>query len=281
MKKPFVIILALLLVLSLFACAKKEPFVQESTPSSSEAPSQETGVVRVTFREGLTLVGIAEKLEENGVCSAKDFVAASQDVDRFRDSLGYGFLDDLDETDAAFTLEGYLFPDTYDFYKGEDPYSAVSRFLKNFNAKFSSGMYDELQELGMSLRELVSLASIIQSECGFVSEMKNVSSVFHNRLNSSAYGKLQSDVTINYVNKYINDSPYLDDTDGFADLYNTYKREGLPVGAVCCPGLDALLAALEPAQTPYYFFVTDSENNYYYAETYQEHIENCTECGIY
>jgi UPF0755 protein len=129
--------------------------------------------------------------------------------------------------------------------------------------------------------EIVTLASIIQEEAGNPNEMPKVAAVMHNRLKSPAYGKLQCDVTINYVNDRITDSPYLSgDTSVFAERYNTYKKDGLPVGAICCPGIDAIDAALYPADTNDFFFVTDAEMNYYYAETYEQHLANCKICGI-
>ena len=111
--------------------------------------------------------------------------------------------------------------------------------------------------------------------------MKNVASVLHNRLGSPSFPKLQCDVTIHYVNDYVTGSEYLSgDTSGFAELYNTYKCEGLPAGPITNPGLAAIEAALYPAETDYYYFVTDSEWNYYYAETYAQHKANCKNVGL-
>ena len=129
--------------------------------------------------------------------------------------------------------------------------------------------------------EIITLASIIQSEAGDVKEMGKVSSVLHNRIESPDYGKLQCDVTINYVNENILDSPYIDgDKTRFSEYYNTYKVSGLPVGAICNPGADAINAALNPEKTDYFYFVTDKDWNYYYASTYEEHLKNCKKCGI-
>ena len=280
MKKLAAIIIVSALILALFGCGKA-PLGQQTT-AESEPTTEETtsNVVRVTFREGLTLVQIAEKLEENDVCSAADFVDAAQDADSLKER--FPFLDGIDEENTGFLLEGYLFPDTYDFYRGEQPSSVVGRFLKNFEAKFDSEMESKAASLDMSVNDAVILASIIQAECGYENEMGNVSSVFHNRIVSPGYGKLQSDVTANYVSKVLGVSEYLDgDGERFAELYNTYKCTGLPAGPICCPGLAALKAAVEPNDTPYFFFVTDSDMKFYYAETYEKHLENCTECGIY
>lgn len=113
----------------------------------------------------------------------------------------------------------------------------------------------------MTPDEVLTLASIVQKEAGDLEEMQKVASVFLNRLKpGSPYPMLQSDPTMNYE---------------FLDAYNTYEIQGLPPGPICNPGLDAISAVLYPADTNYYFFVTDKDMNYYYAETFEEHQQNC------
>lgn len=282
MKKLLSFLLVLLLTFTFFGCKKAETEITEA-PTEITEPT-ESATVKVTFPEGKTLTEIAQKLEDNGVCSAVDFVNCCEDISYFKDNYGYDFLNGIDEENTAFPLEGYIFPDTYEFYRGEEVHSVVNRFLSNFNSRFTDEMKTQAQQMGFTVNDVVVLASIIQDECSFEPEMNNVSSVFVNRIKSSSYGKLQSDVTINYVNNYITDSPYSEnfnaETD-YAALYNTYKCEGLPVGAICCPGLSAMKAAINPAETDYYFFVTDKDMNYYYSNSYEKHLENCTQCGIY
>lgn len=278
MKRVIFLALTLIILLSFAACGNNK---NQVTPS--DAPKDTTTVsntVRVTFPEGYTAKQIAERLEENGVCSAKDFMALLQG-DYYK-SLDYGFITEIDNTkDKAFVLEGYVFPDTYEFYKGESAEMALSRFLKNTDAKLSEEFYFRADELGYTMDEILTLASVIQEEAGDPEEMPHVSSVLHNRLKSPEYGRLQCDVTINYVNECITDSPYIDgDTSHFAELYNTYKCDGLPAGAICNPGIDAIKAALYPSDTNYFFFVTDKDWNYYYAETYGEHKKNCNAIGL-
>ena len=111
--------------------------------------------------------------------------------------------------------------------------------------------------------------------------MKNVASVLHNRLTSASFRRLQCDVTIHYINDYITNSKYLSgNTSDFAELYNTYKCDNLPAGAICNPGLASIEAALYPAETDYYYFVTDSDWNYYYSSTYAQHKAKCRELGL-
>ncbi len=273
MKKIIGLFLALTVVFIFAGCSKSETVTTAAT--TTEDPT-----VRVTFPEGLTAKQIAEKLEENKVCSAEDFMALVQG--EYYAALSYEFIPEIENTEnKAFVLEGYIFPDTYEFYKGESAETALARFLKNTDVKLTEEYRQRAQELGYTTDEIITLASIIQEEAGDPEEMPLVSSVLHNRIESPDYGRLQCDVTINYVNDNITESPYLSgDTAKYAELYNTYKCTGLPAGAICNPGLDAIEAALYPADTDYFFFVTDEDWNYYYAETYDEHKVNCQAVGL-
>lgn len=277
MKRVIFLALSLILLVSLAACESSSKLTPSDAPKETTAVSN---TVKVTFPEGYTAKQIAEKLEENGVCSAKAFMSLLQG--NYYKSLEYGFITAVEnEENKAFVLEGYIFPDTYEFYKNESPELALSRFLKNTDAKLTEELYFRADELGYTMDEIITLASIIQEEAGDPKDMSLVSSVLHNRLKSPDYGKLQCDVTINYVNLCITDSPYLSgDTSRFPELYNTYKCSGLPAGPICNPGIDAIKAALYPAESNYFFFVTDKDWNYYYAETYAEHKKNCNAVGL-
>lgn len=236
--------------------------------------------VRVTFPEGFTAVQIAQRLEENGVCPAKDFIDALENPGALAES--YPLIAGMKNTaERPFPLEGYLFPDTYEFYCGESAETVLGRFLKNTEAKLTDEEEKRAEQLGYTLDEILTLASVIQKEAGVKEEMSKVSSVLLNRLTNDSYKKLQCDVTVHYINDYVTGSPYLPSvTQDFAALYNTYKCEGLPAGAICNPGLDAIRAALYPEESDWFFFVTDEDGNYYYASTYEEHQKNCRLCGI-
>ena len=224
---------------------------------------------------------IAECLEENKVCSASDFIALTNNYEYIQ-TLGYSFTDLITEPEnRAFYLEGYIFPDTYEFYKGESSERALRRFLDNTERKLTAVYRQRAEELGYTLDEIITLASIVQEESFTHDSMKNVASVLHNRLRSASFSRLQCDVTIHYINDYVTNSKYLSgDTDFYASAYNTYKCSGLPAGPITNPGLAAIEAALYPAETNYYYFVTDSQWNYYYAETYAQHKVNCNKAGI-
>lgn len=280
MKKISAVLIALAVLFTLGACGK-EPSPDPATETTAETTT-ESHTVRITFPEGYTLIEIAEKLEENGVCSVADFMALTTDKE-YLSTLEYSVLDGIEnEENVAYFLEGFVFPDTYDFYKGESARQALSRFLVNTENKFSAEYRQRAAELGYTVKDILAIASIIQEEASDPDEMPYVASVIHNRLTDASYGMLQCDVTIHYVNKCITDSPYLEgDTSAFAEYYNTYKCKGVPAGPICNPGLNAIRAALYPENTDYFFFVTDEDWNYYYAETYSEHQKNCRAVGIY
>ena len=230
-----------------------------------------TETIRLTFPEGMSLYEIAQMLEENKVCDAQAFIDVLQTGD-----FDYEFIQMLPDDELRFyRLEGYIFPDTYDFFIGEKPISVAKKFLDAFNARVTSDLYDRMRDLNMTLDEAITLASIIQKEASNSEQMYMVSSVFHNRLERAEFPSrmLQSDVTINYVENFI--KPRLDITNQpMYDAYNTYVCTGLPVGPICSPGLDAIDAALYPDTSDYFYFLTDKEGRYYYAQTGDEHYRN-------
>jgi len=231
---------------------------------------QSSQTVRLTFPEGTTVTQIAKILEDNKVCAKSDFLARLN-----TGTFNYAFLPTGEQNSNRFyRLEGYIFPDTYDFYINENVDSVINRFLNNFNIKFTQNLRDRAEEMGMTIDQVITLASIIQKEATNVYEMANVSSVFHNRLaKPGQYPKLESDVTVYYVNNDIYKALQIKE-ERFADAYNTYKKAGLPVGAICNPGGAAITAALNPSSTLYYYFVTDKDGGYYYASTLAQHNAN-------
>ena len=279
--KKIICIIALLLALGLIASGIGKIDIPFITTKPAETAPTEPLTVTVTFPEGFTLVQIAEKLEENKVCSASDFIALTNNYE-FIQTLGYTFTEDITNIDErAFYLEGYIFPDTYEFYKNESPERALRRFLDNTERKLTAEYKQRAEVLGYTLDEIITLASIVQKESFTRDSLKNVASVLHNRLASPSFRRLQCDVTIHYINDYVTNSKYLTgDTSAFAEIYNTYKCDGLPAGPITNPGLAAIEAALYPADTDYYYFVTDSEWNYYYSSTYAQHKANCNKVGL-
>ena len=269
-KKMVAAVISAVLIFSLASCS----LINKKDPEPTEPTTAHT--VRVTFPEGSTVSQIAQLLEDNGVCSAEEFMVQANNP---LNAEEYGLVISNPE-ERAFLLEGYVFPDTYEFYRNENASAALSRFLKNTRIKLGEDIEARCDELGYTVDEILVIASIIQEEAGNPAEMGKVSSVIHNRLNSSRFPKLQCDVATVYLRDYV--KPYVDEAryNELVDLYNTYNCEGLPAGPITNAGMNAINAALYPEDTDYYYFVTDSDGNYLYAETWKGHLNNCEEAGI-
>lgn len=209
--------------------------------------------------EDVTVKGIATLLSEAGVCTRSDFLAALEEV-----SLKSKLLSSADDKRTYFTLEGYLFPETYDFYcydSEECAVLAVQKLVKEAENRITDEMFDRANELGLTMNEVLTLASIVQMEAGnFTDDMPSVAAVFLNRLNSDGFSTLGSSPTC-----YYGDSFKYDD-----GRYNTYNVEGLPPGPLCSPGIDAINAVLQPDEHEYYYFVTDATGKFYFHKTLEE-----------
>lgn len=230
--------------------------------------------VTLAFPEGYSVDQIAQKLEKNEVCKASEFYATLKDVDF---SSEYSFIAEEDNKELRYrVLEGYLYPDTYEFYIGENAASVIRKFLDNFKEKWTDEYAAQAQKLGMSIDDVITLASIIEKEAYGADQMPLVSSVLHNRINKTGlYPTLQCDSTTAYINDYISknvtDSSALSK---YTQNYSTYKCEGLPVGAICNPGDDSIHGALYPSDTNYYFFLHDNNKKLYLAENDAQHRAN-------
>lgn len=280
MKKTLSLFL-ILVCLFLFTSCKKNEDASATLATSSTTGTTESLTVTVTFPEGFTVKEIADLLQKNSVCTAADFVRISNDITTLK-TLGYSFINGITETEKRpFVLEGYIFPDTYEFYKGEGALAALCRFLDNTELKLTDDYKLKAQQLGYTMDEVLALASIIQEESSEHKYMADVSSVLHNRLNDP-YGKLECDVAIHYIRNTVETSTEITyDSETVWQSYDIYDNPGLPLGPICNPGTHAIEAALAPSETDYFFFVTDSDWNYYFSETYDEHLDKCEELGLY
>ncbi len=228
--------------------------------------------VTVTFPEGCTLLDAAKRLEDNDVCQADSFIWAFN-------AGGFGFSFENRVTDSSklkfYRMEGYCFPDTYNFYVKEDPSIVVQKIYENFDRKILPTDYAKMDELGWTLDQVITLASMVQAEAGRKEDMKDISSVFHNRiLNSALYPQLQSNPTSNYVRDIIKPNQEVQNI-LMQDAYDTYIGVGLPPGAICNPGKDAIEAVLYPSQTDYYYFAANVDTRVtYFARTNEEHEQN-------
>lgn len=237
------------------------------------AIGEDKEVVDIMFPEGITLNEAAKKLEEAEVCDASRFLYYFNAGD-----LGYDFESHLAGVNTKYKfnrMEGYLFPDTYTFYKDMEPDDVCRKIYVNFNAKMKPEYYERIDELGTDLDKIITLASIIQAEAGSEDEMKDISSVFWNRLNNpDKLPKLQSNPTSKYVENTIKPNIELED-ESIYDAYDTYICNGLPAGAIGNPGIAAIEAALYPNDTDYFYFYANIDTHKtYFARTLDEHNEN-------
>jgi UPF0755 protein len=233
--------------------------------SASMAPlkileSLEHGIIflhRLTIPEGYTLQQIADKVDEAGFCSKADFLAVATDP-QFAAEMQI----------PADTCEGYLFPDTYFFSKDTPPKLMIASMIKHFHKKFGPAWEARAQQLGMTIHEIVTLASIIEKEAGQDIERPIISSVFHNRLKKSM--RLESDPTVIYGMKDFNGDITKKDLTEHTP-YNTYVISGLPPGPIANPGIKSLKAALFPEDTNYLFFVSRKDGTHEFSSNLTDH----------
>ena len=240
--------------------------------------TQSSEEVRVTFREGILASEIGERLQAAGVVSADEFLAAAADRNLFS---SFVFLSDAPQ---QATLEGYLFPDTYEFKREEDAGRVIERMLQNFELKVDKVLQDEISRQGRSIYDVIILASIIEGEVGrpagslssqdikkLSEERRLVAGVFMNRL--AINHPLQSDATLAYSTGERKSRLSLQDTQS-DDPYNTYRYVGLPPSPINNPSLDAIVAAVYPADTDYFYFLSKENGEAAFARTLEEHNAN-------
>lgn len=229
--------------------------------------------VTLTFPEGYTVPEIVDKLVANEVCDKASLLSAIQSV-----NFTYSLVSSLEADEKIpYRLEGYLFPDTYDFYVGESSSSVIKKFLSNGDAKITEEHRKKAEEMGYSMHEIITIASIIQMEAGNSEQMKTISAVIYNRLSDKTnFPSLGCDSTSAYITNKV--GPSLSSTSAHtAEYYMTYystanssKVVGLPPGPICNPGLEAIEAALNPDSSDAYFFFHDSDGNLYTAKNNAE-----------
>ena len=227
------------------------------------APGNVIESVRVTIPEGYEIYRVAEILEQKGLIDKDKFYYLIDNG-----NFDYDFVSEIPERESR--LEGYLFPDTYEFVPN-DEYGIINEMLNRFE-EFYLKYKTQIDSSDYSMDEIITLASIIEREAGSADKYL-VSSVFHNRLKSTQYPYLQSFATFQYVLKERKPVLSFDDTK-IDSPYNTYINKGLPVGPIASPGEAAIEAALNPAATNYYFFVMGSDGKHHFSTTFDQHISN-------
>ncbi len=211
----------------------------------------------ITVLEGDSLREVAEKLSEKGIINIEDFMQLSSDED---------FLASY-KIDAP-TFEGYLFPDTYKIPKGMDPEDAIGMMINKMREKYSGELMVRASKLGLSEKEVLTLASIIEKEAATDDERYLISAVYHNRLRKRIL--LQADPTAIYGIKSFREKITAKDLQRKTP-YNTYIIKGLPPGPIASPSIKSINAALYPADVPYIYFVSNNDGTHQFSVTTEEH----------
>lgn len=249
-----------------------------------------TDIVTVQITEGMNVNEIAQTLFDNGVITDKEAFLNACNSNQFDED--FTFLKEIKNAGSRYyKLEGYLFPDTYDFYLGEDPAAVITKFLNNFENRFilhkekyfghkeKTSLAEEAAETGYSTDEILTIASIIQAEAANKEDMYYISSILHNRLDygaSEGVAMLNCDCTVYYPYRKAEDVPE-SIRSTFVSKYDTNAFDGLPPGPVCNPGVESIKAALNPYESDYLYFCHDTPENGstpMYAETLEGHEYN-------
>jgi UPF0755 protein len=216
----------------------------------------------VTLPEGLTLEEVAARLDEAGITEAADLVALARDP-------AYARTLDVE----ADSLEGYLFPETYRFRSDTEPAQVLEQMAAEFRAAWQPDDLEALDTSGMTLHEVVTLASIVEKETGAPDERPRIAAVFHNRLRKGM--RLQSDPTVIYG--VLREKGEFDGNIRRRDLetdtaYNTYTRSGLPPGPISSASMASIRAVLAPEDVPYLYFVSQNDGTHHFSTTLREHV---------
>ena len=210
----------------------------------------------VTIPEGYTMKQIAAVLSRKGIVSAQEFLKVCHDP---KVIARYGL--------EGKTLEGYLYPDSYQFSRGLSAEKVVDVMVRRF-LQMVSPYRDRIKEKGMSLHEVVTLASIVEKETGLANERPLIASVFINRLKKGM--RLESDPTVIYGIENFNGNLTKKDLERRTP-YNTYVIKGLPPGPIANPGIESIRAVLYPASSSYLYFVSKNDGSHYFSASLAEH----------
>lgn len=229
--------------------------------------------VTLTFPEGYTVPEIVNKLSENDVCDKTALLSVIQSTE-----FTYSLVTNLKASDSVpYRLEGFMFPDTYEFFINESASSTVRKFLENGDAKFTEKYKQRAEKMGYSIYQIMTVASIIQKEAANDDQMKTIAGILYNRLDDTVnFPTLGCQSTSDYITNKV--APNLSSTSSHtSEYYMTYYNTnlsstvvGLPAGPICNPGITAIRAALYPKETSAKFFFHDTKGNMYTAKTYSE-----------
>ena len=244
--------------------------------------------ITVTIPEGLTVQQIAVIMEDNSVCEADAFLKSAQEVkftQKFMSNVNTG------NKKRTYKVEGFLFPDTYNFYLNEGSVNAINRLLNEYDKHWTADYEAQAKKIGMSMDEVITLASIVEREASQSDQRMVIASVFSNRLRNSTGtgGKLQSDATRWYpystkkellASDKLTQAEKEDWINNNKGVCDTYRLKGLPPSPICNPSIDSIEAVLYHDKTNYYYFCSDAQGNFYAAATLAEHNRNLKKAGL-
>lgn len=204
---------------------------------------------KITFPEGYTMHQIFKKLDAEGVCDYDELMDAAANA-----TFNYSFLEGTEKGDAS-RLEGFLFPDTYEFYEGMPAATAINKLLEVFHYRMTAEMLEWQEESGYTMRQIVTIASMIEKEAANDTEQYTIASVIYNRLNKDWPLQIDSTTLYEYpdhegaptAEMLAKDSPY-----------NTRISKGLPPSPICNPGITSIRAALQPSSTNYMYYALNT-----------------------
>lgn len=216
--------------------------------------------VKFTIPEGFSVPQIAQRLSELGVVNEKKFLELA------KRHASYDYIEQHD--DVNYRMEGFLFPATYVVGTDATPEQIIDMMAEALDDRLTPEMRERAEEQGLTIYELITLASLVEKEARYDEDRPVIAQVFLKRLAIDM--PLQSDTTVTYLIGAKEDVTYADTE--IDSPYNTYQNYGLPPGPIACPGMEAIEAVLYPADTDYLYFVADREGHNYYSTNYSDHL---------
>ncbi|SDC86751.1 MULTISPECIES: endolytic transglycosylase MltG [unclassified Candidatus Frackibacter] len=213
-----------------------------------------------TIPEGFTVEEIAQEITKQFTFSKKEFLQTAR---------GFKFGQAVKNEGRKYNVEGYLFPETYQVPKGTNPKGIIKVMLEEFKAELDERIISKIEDSGLTLDEVITIASLIEAEAKYDVERRLISSVIHNRLDKNM--ALQIDATIQYILPEHKSKILYSDL-AIESPYNTYQHVGLPPGPINNPGLDSIKAALNPKETNYLYYFALDDGSHKFSKTYREHL---------